>query len=207
MEMWLQIHEPTQEAASATAGQPVVRIVFPQGPPPKPLSSRARAASELSALMLWVCPLVNDPCPLWFNSRIPSALLAYQIASFNPIDDQLQIHSRGTRHFRTLRTPLLIQRHLESLPYHHANTTWSTRQVFRKEPPTALKARSLPRLPCGSTDSSLCCWTFELSATPTMFWRSIASMEAGRDRQIELCLPSLSRSRLSLTPRTRNELL
>ena len=36
------------------------------------------------------------------------------------------------RTLRALRTPLLIQRHLESLPYHHANTAWSPRRVLQE---------------------------------------------------------------------------
>ena len=36
------------------------------------------------------------------------------------------------RQLRSLRTPLLIQRHLESLPYHHANTAWSPRRVLQE---------------------------------------------------------------------------
>ena len=36
------------------------------------------------------------------------------------------------RRLRALRTPLLIQRHLESLPYHHANTAWSPRRVLQE---------------------------------------------------------------------------
>ena len=36
------------------------------------------------------------------------------------------------RQLRSLRTPLLIQRHLEALPYHHANTAWSPRRVLKE---------------------------------------------------------------------------
>src|ERR1700758_732780 len=36
------------------------------------------------------------------------------------------------RSLRALRTPVLIQRYLESLPYHHANTAWSPRRVLRE---------------------------------------------------------------------------
>lgn len=39
---------------------------------------------------------------------------------------------REIRKLRSLRTPLLIQRYLESLPYHHANTAWSPRRVLEK---------------------------------------------------------------------------
>jgi hypothetical protein len=36
------------------------------------------------------------------------------------------------RRLRALRTPALIQRFLESLPYHHAHTAWSPRRVLRE---------------------------------------------------------------------------
>jgi hypothetical protein len=36
------------------------------------------------------------------------------------------------RRLRALRTPLLIQRHLESLPYQHAKTAWSPRRVLQE---------------------------------------------------------------------------
>ena len=36
------------------------------------------------------------------------------------------------RKLRSLRTPQLIQRFLEDLPYHHANTAWSPRVVLRE---------------------------------------------------------------------------
>ena len=34
------------------------------------------------------------------------------------------------RRLRSLRTPQLIQKYLEALPYHHANTAWSPRLVL-----------------------------------------------------------------------------
>jgi hypothetical protein len=36
------------------------------------------------------------------------------------------------RRLRALRTPRLIQRYLESLPYHHANTAWSPHRVLQE---------------------------------------------------------------------------
>lgn len=36
------------------------------------------------------------------------------------------------RKLRALRTPLLIQRFLDGLPYHHADTAWSPRRVLRE---------------------------------------------------------------------------
>ncbi len=36
------------------------------------------------------------------------------------------------RRLRALRTPYLVQKFLESLPYHHANTAWSPRLVLRE---------------------------------------------------------------------------
>src|SRR3954454_23437957 len=36
------------------------------------------------------------------------------------------------RRLRSLKTPELIQRSLESLPYHHANSAWSPRLVLRE---------------------------------------------------------------------------
>lgn len=36
------------------------------------------------------------------------------------------------RRLRSLKTPQLIQRFLEELPYHHANTAWSPRVVLRE---------------------------------------------------------------------------
>lgn len=36
------------------------------------------------------------------------------------------------RRLRSLKTPQLIQRFLEELPYHHANTAWSPRVVMRE---------------------------------------------------------------------------
>jgi hypothetical protein len=36
------------------------------------------------------------------------------------------------RRLRALRTPVLIQRFLDHLPYHHANTAWSPRCVLRE---------------------------------------------------------------------------
>ena len=36
------------------------------------------------------------------------------------------------RQLHSLRTPQLIQRFLEDLPYHHANTAWSPRMVLRE---------------------------------------------------------------------------
>jgi len=36
------------------------------------------------------------------------------------------------RQLRSLRTPLLIQRYLESLPYHRANSAWSPRRVLKE---------------------------------------------------------------------------
>jgi hypothetical protein len=36
------------------------------------------------------------------------------------------------RRLRSLKTPQLIQRFLEDLPYHHANTAWSPRVVLRE---------------------------------------------------------------------------
>jgi hypothetical protein len=36
------------------------------------------------------------------------------------------------RQLRALKTPYLIQRFLEELPYHHANTAWSPRLVLRE---------------------------------------------------------------------------
>jgi len=37
------------------------------------------------------------------------------------------------RRLRSLKTPQLIQRFLEELPYHHANTAWSPRLVLREQ--------------------------------------------------------------------------
>jgi hypothetical protein len=37
------------------------------------------------------------------------------------------------RRLRSLRTPHLIQRFLEDLPYHHAKTAWSPRTVLREQ--------------------------------------------------------------------------
>jgi hypothetical protein len=34
------------------------------------------------------------------------------------------------RRLRSLRTPVLIQKFLDSLPYHHADTAWSPRRVL-----------------------------------------------------------------------------
>jgi hypothetical protein len=39
---------------------------------------------------------------------------------------------RELRRLRTLRTPQLIQRFLDSLPYHHGNSAWSPRRVLRE---------------------------------------------------------------------------
>lgn len=39
---------------------------------------------------------------------------------------------RELRRLRALRTPALIQRFLDGLPYHHANTAWSPRRVLRE---------------------------------------------------------------------------
>jgi hypothetical protein len=36
------------------------------------------------------------------------------------------------RRLRALKTPHLIQRYLEEMPYHHANTAWSPRAVLRE---------------------------------------------------------------------------
>lgn len=36
------------------------------------------------------------------------------------------------RRLRVLKTPHLIQRFLEEMPYHHANSAWSPRQVLRE---------------------------------------------------------------------------
>ena len=37
------------------------------------------------------------------------------------------------RRLRALKTPYLIQRLLEDMPYHHANTAWSPRTVLRED--------------------------------------------------------------------------
>ncbi|HWR13231.1 MAG TPA: hypothetical protein VN577_00270 [Terriglobales bacterium] len=37
------------------------------------------------------------------------------------------------RRLRALKSPHLVQRFLEDLPYHHANTAWSPRRVLREE--------------------------------------------------------------------------
>jgi hypothetical protein len=39
---------------------------------------------------------------------------------------------RELRRLRALRTPVLIQRFLDTLPYHHGNTAWSPRRVLRE---------------------------------------------------------------------------
>jgi hypothetical protein len=39
---------------------------------------------------------------------------------------------RELRRLRALRTPALIQRLIDSLPYHHGNTAWSPRRVLRE---------------------------------------------------------------------------
>jgi hypothetical protein len=39
---------------------------------------------------------------------------------------------RELRRLRALRAPVLIQRLIDSLPYHHGNTAWSPRRVLRE---------------------------------------------------------------------------
>ncbi|MFB3812574.1 MAG: hypothetical protein ACE14L_00560 [Terriglobales bacterium] len=41
-------------------------------------------------------------------------------------------NTRELRRLRALRTPVLIQRFLDDLPYHHGTTAWSPRRVLRE---------------------------------------------------------------------------
>ena len=56
------------------------------------------------------------------------------------------------RQLRSLKDPHGIQRYLDDMPYHLADTAWSPRRVLRENTSHCLEGAILPPRPCARTD-------------------------------------------------------
>jgi hypothetical protein len=65
-------------------------------------------------------------------AKLRSAFFNYQITNL-PNYQMTDFSSQELRILRRLKAPHLIQRFLEDLPYHHANSAWSPRVVLREK--------------------------------------------------------------------------